>query len=265
MAAAAAVLCVAAVVSAAAVPAEAQPLQEVFAALCDNATAAEAVTQWALAEAAEATRAVAGEAAALPSCEAVAAGVSWTVAARAPNTGAHRSLDATVHGAHTLLPRCALVYAVARTAFVDVYQSALQNPTARVRVRTDTGAAEQDLEAPSWAAAARPALAVVAPVPRGSRAAALDVHLRYQPPRAGGGYRADTPAVAAAFLYAPCAAAAAPHRAAFRLVPPTPARASLLGDTRVPVADTRHRWFVTPITFACTILGAIAVVLAVRP
>lgn len=246
---------------------EAQPLQEVFAALCGNESAAAAVTQWALAEAAAATTQTTATDA-LPSCDAVASGVSWTVAPRAPNTGAHRSLDATVHAAPALLPHGVLVYAVARTAFVDVYQSALQNPTARVRVRADTGAAEQDLEAPSWAAAARPALAVVDPVPRGSRTAALDVHLRYQPPRAGGGLSAATPPVPAAFLYAPCADAAT-GRAAFRLVPPTPTPASpgadILGDARVPVADMRHRWFVTPVTFVCTLLGALAVVLAVRP
>ena len=256
-----AVLCASSVVCASA-HTEAQQLQDVFLELCGNESAAEATTRWALSEAALATHD--DTTAPLPSCAAVTGGLSWTVEPRAPNVGAHRSLDATLRGSPDLLARTALVFAIDRAAFVDVDQSALQNPTAHVRVRADTGAAAQDLEAPVWAAAARPALAVVVPAPPSRTTASLDVHLRYQAPRAGGGYHAHTRAVPAAFLYAPCTED--DGRAAFRLLPPThdDGATDLLGDVRVPVADTRHRVFVTPITFVCTILGALAVVFAVR-
>ena len=237
---------------------QATALYAAFDELCDhNESAAAQGVEWALAQARAATKSHQAE---VQRCDALPGGLTWDLRVLPPNAGAHRTLEAAVE-AQPGTPY-AVIYALSRTAFVDVYQSALLVPDTRVVLRTDTGALEQDLEAPSWSPAARPALAVVVPSSSSNNnsTTSVAVHLRYQPPRSGGG-AVPARAVAAAYLFVPCAEHEGKAARSYRLLEP---RSGLpeAEPWAVPVGDTQHRRFVMPVTFACAVAAAAAVVLA---
>ena len=244
-----------------AVPEASLPLYNAFLPLCGgNESAAEETTLWALSRAAAAV----GESSdsVLPRCSAVETSVSWTVRSKAPNTGSHRTLEGVINAKNGAeVPSYVLFYVSDKTAFFDVYLSALLNVDIRLDVRADDGKLEQDLEVPSWSKDAHPAIAVVEPRPQHSPLTAVDVHLRYQPPREGGGLSSGTNAIPAAFLYSPCMNEA--DQKTFVLVKPDNHDGPLLIDAEVPLGDMLHRKFVLPITFIVAVLGALAVVLSV--